>query len=109
MENDINLTIDAPCETAVCQLFKLLGDPTRLKIVCALMGTEMCVAHLAQTVEMEQSAVSHHLKKLKDASLVKYERRGKQIVYGLDDEHVYAIITQALAHAKHIGKGENNG
>lgn len=106
MDDDVMLAIDAPDETAVCRLFKLLGDSNRLKIVCALMGTELPVAHLAQIVGMEQSAVSHQLKNLKDASLVKYERRGKQIVYSLDDEHVYAIITQALAHAKHILRKE---
>lgn len=93
-------------EKFVCQLFKLLGDPNRLRIVCALMGTEACVADLAQRVGMEQSALSHQLKNLKDASLVKSERRGQKVAYSLDDNHVYEIIVQALDHAEHIRKGE---
>lgn len=90
----------------VCQLFKLLGDLNRLRIVCALLERPLCVADLAAEVGMEQSALSHQLKNLKAASLVKTERRGRQIVYSLDDGHVLAIIEQALDHAEHIRKGE---
>lgn len=90
----------------LCELFRLLGDDTRLRIVCALMGTEMCVAHLAEHLGLTQSAVSHQLKNLKNASLVKFERRGKNVVYSLDDEHIYSILCQAVEHAEHIRKGE---
>lgn len=100
------VTVEPGDEKFVCQLFKLLGDPNRLKIVCALMGTEECVADLAGLVGMEQSALSHQLKNLKDASLVKSERRGQKVAYSLDDEHIYEIIMQALDHAEHIRKGE---
>lgn len=88
-------------ESFVCELFKMLGEPSRLKIVCALMGTKMCVAHLAEQVEMEQSALSHQLKNLKQAGLVKAEKSGKQVFYSLDDEHVLNIIKQAIEHAAH--------
>lgn len=90
----------------ICELFRLLGDPTRLRIVLALMGTEMCVAHLAEELGMTQSAVSHQLKNLKNSSLVKHERRGKQVFYGLDDQHIQKILEQAVEHAEHIRKGE---
>ena len=90
----------------VCQLFKLLGDPNRLRIVCALLEQPLCVADLAAEVGMEQSALSHQLKNLKIASLVRSERRGRQIVYSLDDEHVLAILEQALDHAEHVRRGE---
>ena len=89
----------------VSGLFKMLGEPGRLKIVCALMGTRMCVAHLAEQVEMEQSALSHQLRNLKNAGLVKSEKQGKQVFYSLDDQHIYTIITQAIDHSKHR-KGE---
>ncbi|MBD5560283.1 MAG: winged helix-turn-helix transcriptional regulator [Clostridia bacterium] len=90
----------------VCQLFKQLGDPNRLRIVCALLERPQCVADLAAEVGMEQSALSHQLKNLKNASLVRCERQGRQIVYSLDDSHVLAILVQALDHAEHVRKGE---
>lgn len=90
----------------LCELFRLLGDDTRLRIVCTLMGTEMCVAHLAEHLGMSQSAVSHQLKNLKGAMLVKSERRGKNIMYSLDDDHIYAILCQAVEHAEHTRRGE---
>ncbi len=89
----------------VCELFKMLGEASRLKIVCALMGTKMCVAHLAEEVGMEQSALSHQLKNLKQAGLVKAEKSGKQVFYRLDDRHVFIIIGQAIDHAEHIRNG----
>jgi DNA-binding transcriptional ArsR family regulator len=92
-------------ESFVCDLFKMLGEASRLKIVCALMGTRMCVAHLAEQVEMEQSAVSHQLRNLKQTGLVKSEKKGKQVFYSLDDDHVFTIVQQAVAHVRHL-KGE---
>ncbi len=88
-------------EEYVCELFKMLGDPGRLKVVCALMGTSMCVAHLAGQVDMEQSALSHQLRNLKNAGIVRAEKKGKQVFYSLDDAHVFAIIKQAVEHAEH--------
>ncbi len=92
-------------EGYVSELFKMLGDPGRLRIVCALMGTQMCVMHLAEEVGMEQSALSHQLKNLKNAGLVKSEKQGKQVFYSLDDEHVSAILEQALRHVGHTRGG----
>ena len=83
------------------ELFKVLGDPTRLKIVSSLLLEELCVCDVAAVMGMSQPAVSHHLKVLKAARLVKYRRDGKQIYYSLDDEHVTNIFYQGLLHASH--------
>lgn len=100
------LEITVPNQLFICELFRLLGDPTRLQIVLALMGTEMCVAHLAEKLGLTQSAVSHQLKNMKAAALVKHERRGKQVFYSLDDSHIQEILRQAVEHAEHVRKGE---
>ncbi len=88
-------------EAHIAEFFKMLGDPGRLRIVCALLGTRMCVAHLAEQVGMEQSALSHQLRNLKNSGLVKSEKNGKQVFYSLDDEHVSLILKQAADHARH--------
>jgi ArsR family transcriptional regulator len=78
--------------------FKVFGDPTRLKILYALFSAEMCVYDLGALLQMEQSAVSHQLKILKDAGLVKKRRQGKLIYYSLTDEHIKQIVDQSLEH-----------
>ncbi|MDL2237469.1 metalloregulator ArsR/SmtB family transcription factor [Christensenellaceae bacterium OttesenSCG-928-K19] len=100
------IEVNSEDEERVCGLFKTLGEASRLRIVCALMNTQMCVAHLAEAVEMEQSAVSHQLRNLKAANLVKSEKKGKQVFYSLDDGHVFGIISQAIEHAKHMRGGQ---
>lgn len=96
-----SLTVNDAQRGYVCEIFKMLGDAGRLRIVCALMGTKMCVAHLAEQVGMEQSALSHQLKNLRQAGLIRSERQGKQVFYSLDDEHVYRIIQQTIEHVEH--------
>jgi ArsR family transcriptional regulator len=83
------------------ELFKVLGDPTRLKIVAALMIEELCVCDIAELIGMTQPAVSHHLARLRQARLVKFRRDGKMIAYSLDDEHVEVLLEQGLLHAAH--------
>jgi ArsR family transcriptional regulator len=83
----------------VAELFKALNDETRLKIVNALLLSEMCVCDIAALMNMTQPAVSHHLKVLRQAQLVKHERRGKEVHYSLDDEHVRNIFYQGMLHA----------
>lgn len=90
----------------ICNLFKMLGDPKRLQVVCALMGTRMCVAHLAERVGMEQSALSHQLRNLKNAGIIKSKKQGKQVYYSLDDAHITGIIQQAVDHSKHVRGGD---
>lgn len=81
------------------ELFKALSDPTRLKIINALMVSELCVCDIAAVMDITQPAVSHHLKTLRQLQLVKHRREGKTVYYELDDEHVRDIFHQGLLHA----------
>lgn len=78
--------------------YKLLGDPTRLRILSALAASELCVCDLAEVMQMNQSAISHQLRLLRAGKLVTYRREGKMAIYRLDDEHVAAIIDSGLTH-----------
>lgn len=80
------------------EFFKMFGDSTRLKIINALMITEMCVCDLAVITHMNQSAVSHHLKILRSARVVKSRRDGKVVYYSLCDDHIKLIFNQGLTH-----------
>ncbi|PRR84030.1 ArsR/SmtB family transcription factor [Clostridium luticellarii] len=82
----------------MAEFFKVLNDPTRLKIINALMLSEMCVCDICAVLNMSQPAVSHHLKVLKQSKLVKYRRNGKIVYYSLDDKHIKPIFNQCLAH-----------
>lgn len=85
----------------VAQIFKLLGDATRVKILQSLSRRELCVCDIAAIVDMGQSAVSHQLRLLRNARLVKYRREGKLAWYSLDDNHVNSLLAQSIAHIKH--------
>ena len=82
----------------LAQTYKALGDPTRLKIVMALEGGEMCVCDLAAFLGLSESAVSHQLRRLKDLALVKHRREGQILFYSLDDDHVAALLKVGLEH-----------
>jgi len=82
----------------LADLFKVLGDSTRIKVLCALFEAEMCVCDIAALLGMTQSAISHQLRVLKQARLVKYKRSGKVVYYSLDDDHVKSIFDQGLIH-----------
>lgn len=84
----------------LAELFKVFGDSTRIRILFVLFEAEVCVCDLAETLQMTQSAVSHQLKILKQARLVKNRRAGKSIFYALADDHVRTIIGQGLEHIK---------
>jgi len=84
----------------LAEFFKVFGDTTRIKILCALFSSEMCVCDIAALLNMSQSAVSHQLRVLKQARLVKYRREGKVVYYSLDDEHVKQVFDQGLLHIK---------
>ena len=83
---------------ALAGLFKVFGDPTRVRILYALSESEMCVCAIGEYLGMDQSAVSHQLKVLKQNRLVKNRREGKTIYYSLADRHVQGIITQGYEH-----------
>lgn len=92
----------------LADLFKLFGDTTRIKILYALSESELCVCAIAELLGMTQSAISHQLKILKDAKLVKTRREGKTINYSLDDEHVRSIIDCGYEHIMEERKNEKN-
>ena len=78
--------------------FKIMGDPTRLKIILALRGGEMCVCDIAAFVGLSESAVSHQLRRLRELSLVRSRRDGQILYYSLDDDHVLDLVTVGLNH-----------
>jgi len=80
--------------------FKVLGDSTRAKIMWALDESEMCVCDLAVLLNMTKSAISHQLKSLKAANLVKYRKEGKVVFYSLTDDHVKEIFEKGLEHIR---------
>ncbi|MDD4448549.1 ArsR/SmtB family transcription factor [Trichococcus shcherbakoviae] len=87
---------------AVSKLFKIISDPTRISILFLLQQQELSVGAITIALEMEQSAISHQLRTLKEARLVKARREGKTIFYSLDDIHVFSILEQVLTHVKEI-------
>ena len=80
------------------EVFRVFGDSTRIRILYALFESELCVCDLATLLGLTQSAVSHQLRILKDAKLVKFRREGKSIFYTLDDDHVRAILSLGMEH-----------
>lgn len=82
----------------LAELFKVFGDWTRIRILCVLFEAEMCVCDIAALLDMTQSAISHQLRVLKNAKLVKNRRDGKTIYYSLADDHVRTIFDQGMEH-----------
>lgn len=82
----------------LAELFKIFGDTTRIRILYVLFESEMCVCDIAEVLKMTQSAISHQLRLLKQAKLVKNRREGKTVFYALADDHVRAIINQGMEH-----------
>jgi len=82
----------------LAELFKIFGDSTRVKILYALLESELCVCDIAKLMEVTQSAVSHQLRALKNSKLVKFRREGKTVYYSLADDHVVRILSQGMEH-----------
>ena len=78
--------------------FKLMGDSTRIQLLWALEENEMCVGELASLLNMTKSAVSHQLKTLRSAKLVRADKKGKNVFYSLNDHHVKTVLEMALEH-----------
>lgn len=85
----------------MAELFKALGDPTRVKILLALSKQELCVHDLTQVLDMNQSAVSHQLRYLRNLHIVKRRKAGKTVYYSLEDTHVEQIFLQTYQHIHH--------
>lgn len=84
----------------LAELFRVFADSTRIRILYALFESEMCVCDIAQVLGMTVSAISHQLRVLKQARLVKYRREGKTVFYSLSDDHVRLMIDQGLEHVE---------
>lgn len=84
----------------LAELFKVFGDSTRIRILYALFEEEICVCDLAAALSMTQSAVSHQLRILKQAKLVRFRREGKSVLYSLADAHVKTMIAQGVEHIR---------
>ena len=84
----------------LAELFKIFGDSTRVKILYALLGGELCVCDLSRLMDVSQSAVSHQLRVLKNSKLVRFRREGKTIFYALADQHVKDILSIGMEHVE---------
>ena len=84
----------------LADLFKVFSDSTRVRILCALQHSEMCVCDIAVLLGMTKSAISHQLRQLRQTRLVKNRKDGKVVYYSLDDEHVGNVFEQGLLHVR---------
>lgn len=89
---------------SMAEMFRALGDPTRLRLILALAQEELCVCDLTALTEVSASAISHQLRVLRGLKLVKYHRQGKMVYYSLDDEHVEQLLTVAQEHVNEMGR-----
>lgn len=97
-EKKIDIYSDEETLYRLADLFKIFGDPTRIRILSTLAKQELCVQDIADALSMTQSAISHQLRILKQSALVKFRRDGKTIYYSLADDHVATIMAQGLEH-----------
>lgn len=93
--------IDSATAEQLAQVFRAMADPTRVRILSALVGAELCVGDLAEVLEMSISAISHQLRLLRELRVVRKRREGKHIYYALDDEHVRDLFERGLEHVQH--------
>lgn len=90
---------------ALAETFRVLGDPTRVRILDALAGAELCVCDLATLLGVSESAVSHQLRLLRTMRIVRSRRAGRMVYYALDDQHVTALFDQGLRHVEEARGG----
>ncbi len=93
--------LDDDAATRLAETFKALSDPTRVRIISALLHDELCVYELAEAVGTSQSAVSHQLRTLREMHLVRFRKEGRHVFYTLDDDHIYDLFRQGLEHISH--------
>jgi DNA-binding transcriptional ArsR family regulator len=94
--------INSDLSTKLAEIFKILGDTTRVKILYALSKKELCVCELVELLGISQSAISHQLRLLRNAGIVKFVKKGKMVYYSLADEHVLKLIQMGEKHAKEM-------
>lgn len=93
--------VDGLTATYMARIFEVMADPTRVRLISALMNTELCVCDLAAVLGMTQSAVSHQLRLLRNLQLVKARKDGRMVFYSLDDEHIKDFFLKAKEHTSH--------
>ncbi len=93
--------LDDITSSRLAEVFKILGDATRIKLLALLTTDEMRVSDIAEALSMGQSAISHQLRVLRNARLVKFRKDGKEAWYSLDDDHVVKLMRQGLDHVSH--------
>ena len=86
----------------IAEVFKVFGDTTRMKIISALLEAELCVGDIAEITNSTQSAISHQLRVLKQAKLVKFRKEGKEVYYSLDDDHIIEIVKKGREHIEEL-------
>lgn len=96
-----HLTLDDPTASHLADLFSALSDPTRVRILAALMDGEVSVGDLVQQIGPTKSAISHQLRGLKDKQLIRSRKQGRQVFVAIDDEHVTELFQKGLEHARH--------
>lgn len=99
-ENNLE-TINEKTLITITEFYKILSDPTRMKIIYLLCQKELCVKDISNLIDMGQTAVSYQLRILKDARIAKNKRQGKKIIYSINDQHVADIITTTIVHMSH--------
>lgn len=102
----MGLILDEERAVELAEIFRLLGDPNRLRIAVACLESPVCVGDIAQLVGLSASLVSHHLRLLRAARFVRSQKKGKQVFYGARDEHVRCVIRDMVAH---VGERRGSG
>jgi len=97
-------TLDTHTVEGLTEIFRVLGDPTRVRILDALSRTELCVGDLASQLSVTESAVSHQLRLLRNTRIVRWRREGRMIFNALDDKHVLRLSRQGLGHVREAGR-----
>lgn len=100
-EAALTLALDLATAATMAALFKALSDPTRVRIIAALLEGERCVYDLAGALEMTHSAISHQLQLLRNLRVVRYRKEGRHVFYALDDAHIQGVFLQSLEHTRH--------
>lgn len=100
LNQDRSQLLQADTVVALADIFKVLGDPTRVRILDVLSRGEKCVCHLAQLLGLTESAVSHQLRLLRNTRIVRTRREGRLIYYSIDDKHVLTVFRQGLRHVE---------
>ena len=98
-DNSIGVSVATERAERICDVFRMLSEPSRLKIVLSLLGGELCVYHILQAVGGTQSALSHQLRVLKDNRVLRARREGQNVYYSLADEHVRQMLAIGLQHS----------